>query len=182
VSGKLQRLLFPFTSTGWSRPHRDSESDGVSRAHPNLPDLYIPIVFTWAFLLLTSVIRSLRGRFRLEQIGVLAFKLGAYLAGATAAAKGLAFVVRMPGERPILTLIADLGVLPVYLTVCQLACQLPRMGTAARCYCVVAAVFWTVRTMKPRSDIQSTHRSYRHEFCILALACVQAAALLFFTD
>jgi hypothetical protein len=182
ISVKLQRLFFPFTSTGWSRPRPESEADAIPRTHPNLPDLYIPIVSAWVFLFLTAVLRAIRGRFRLEQIGVLALKLGTYLGGAAGAAKGLVFVTRMPGEYPILTLLADLGVLPVYLALCQLACQVPRLRMLARWYCVVAAVFWTVRTMKPRSDIQSTHRSYKHEFCILALACVQAAALFFFTD
>jgi hypothetical protein len=171
--------MFPFATKGWGRPLVDG-TEPLPKDNPNLPELYTPIVFIVIFLLLTAVQRAVRGTFRLEQIGRLGLKLVGYLMAAVAGVKGFFFVVRMPGEYPWASLVGDLGTMSVYLTVITIASWWPSLRRPVTVYCAVVALFWTVRTLKPRSDIQFSQRGYTHEFSIFVVALLHATALVMF--
>jgi hypothetical protein len=172
VLDRLGKLLFPFTVKNWSRMVPDGHL-ALPVTNPNLPELYTPLVCSFAFILLTSVILGVHGLFTFEKISMLFLKYFTFLALEIFLAKLLFVAVGAPGTIPVLTLAADLGTSSFYLVFVTFFCWHSLLKTIALVYCGAAAVFWSLRSLNPRSGIQTTH-STQETYSIFAIAVLQA--------
>ena len=180
IREKLQKMTFPFIVKNWSRSVEDGRK-ALPVTNSNLPELYTPIVFSFAFVLVLSVINGVNGTFTFEKSSGMYLKFLAFLFGDVALAKLLLYIMAVPAPFPILTMIADLGSMAYYLTLESCLCWNKTLRFISLIYFGVCSVFWTTRTLSPRSTIQCPHRR-GHTYSILGVALLQAIAPFFLVD
>lgn len=181
VLTKLKRMAFPFRVKDWSRSVEEGKP-ALPIVNPNLPELYTPIVFMFAFILISSVIHGVSGTFTFEHSTRLFLRYVGFLALDVIFAKGVFFVVGIPTTFPILTVIADLASMGFYVTLATAVSWNSLLKYIVLVYCGFCSVFWTIRTMNPKSAIHPVHPSAAHTYTILGVALIQALAPFFLVE
>jgi hypothetical protein len=178
VREKIAKIVFPFSVKHWSR-NLPEGAEPLPANNSNLPELYTPIIFGFAFLLLASAFRGMARQFSYENFSLLSLKVFTYVLFIVFLTKGLFFVLAIPGTAPLLTLLADLGVITVHLTLVTLVSWNTWLKILMEGYCVAALFLWTIKVLNPRLVIQGTSLNTSQTYCFLGVAVVQDAALIF---
>ena len=153
IVSKLQKILFPLTVKDWSRSVPE-EVPHVQAVNHNLPELYIPIVFTFLFILLTSLSNIVNGTFSFANVTYTFTKFFVIVILMVLLTK-LLFYVGCQITSSIFTLFADL------------------------CYTFMASFYWTIKTMRSQSGMQTKPKP-AHTYSILLIAVLQGLIPLFF--
>ena len=181
VLEKLKKMAFPFRVKDWSRSVEEGKP-ALPVVNPNLPELYTPIVFTFAFILVSSVIHGCNDDFTFEHSTRLFLKFIGFLIFDVLFAEIVFFAVGIPTSFPILQVIADLSSMTFYLTIETAVSWNTMLKYVALVYCGVCSIFWTIRTLNPKSAIKPVHPSPSHTYTILGVALLQAVAPFFLVE
>ncbi|OHT07818.1 hypothetical protein TRFO_23857 [Tritrichomonas foetus] len=182
VITKITNLACPFNVKNWSRSVEDGKP-AYPIYNPNLPEFYTPLVFLFSFLLLSSVYRGVNEEFSFEYISYLFIKTCGYLAFLVLLSKLIFFIVNIPNSYSLLQLVADLSVFTFYTAVVNVfVCTFSSLRWIAIIYCIVASFFWSIRTLNPKSGIQSVHPSPAHTYSIVIVAALQAFAPIILSE
>jgi hypothetical protein len=174
VRGKLRQLLFPFTIHNWNRDPLSTES-GLPTHSPNQVDLYVPIVFTFIFHFLSLIFLGASEQFTMVTFSSHFFKWAAALVSEFLLTKIIFKAVNIRPPLPILTLIADLGNISVYLSLATLFCLNSTARLVVLFYFAFCSFFWTLRTLSPKEGLQPVHPSAAQIYSLLAIALVHSA-------
>lgn len=176
---KLKKILFPFTDKEWSRSVPD-DVPRIQAANPNLPELYIPMLFTFLFILLMSLSNIVNGTFSFTNVTYAFTKFFAIVVLMVLLTKML-FYVGCQISASIFTLFADLCTVSVYISLANLFCFNTKIRYVVLCYTFVAAFIWTIKTMKSQSGVQSKSKA-GHTYSILLIAVLQGLIPIFFVN
>ncbi|KAK8871006.1 Protein yif1b [Tritrichomonas musculus] len=174
VLAKIKCLACPFIVKNWSRSVPDGEP-AIPITNPNLPELYTPLVSFYTFLLLSSIYRGMNHEFSFESLSYLFAKSGGILLFLVMLSKLLFFLVKMPNSYPLFSLISDLSIFGFYTSIINLSvCIIPSLRFLVLIYSLAASFLWSIRTLNPRSGIQSVRPSPSHTYTIVIVALLEA--------
>lgn len=174
LMAKIKCLLCPFIIKNWSRSVPDGEP-AIPITNPNLPELYTPLLFFYTFLLLSSIYRGIHHQFSFENLSYLFAKSGGILLFLVLLSKLLFFLINIPNPYPLFSLISDLSIFGFYTSVINLSILLiPSLKFIVVFYVIAASFLWTIRTLNPKSGIQSVRPSPTHTYSIVILALLEA--------
>lgn len=171
VVDKIKKLIFPFNVRNWARSVEEGKV-ATPRENSNLPDFYIPVVFGFAFILLTSIFNGLNGTFTFEKVTHLFLKYVSFLIIDVVLTKLLFFVMNL-GQIEIAMLFADFGTMSFYLTISSLFCWNSFFRFVSLCYCGACSAFWMIRSLKSNVVIQ-TDEKHNMTYTIIGVAALQA--------
>lgn len=177
IVSKLQKILFPLTVKDWSRSVPE-EVPHVQAVNHNLPELYIPIVFTFLFILLTSLSNIVNGTFSFANVTYTFTKFFVIVILMVLLTK-LLFYVGCQITSSIFTLFADLCSVSVYISLANLFCFNMKIRYVVLCYTFMASFYWTIKTMRSQSGMQTKPKP-AHTYSILLIAVLQGLIPLFF--
>lgn len=171
---KIKSLLCPFIIKNWTRSVPEGQP-AIPIANPNLPELYTPLLFFYTFLLLSSIYRGIHNKFSFENLSYLFAKSGGILICFVLLSKLLFFIMNIPNPYSLLSLISDLSVFGFYTSVINLSVLfIPSFRFIIVIYVIAASFLWSIRTLNPKSGIQSSRPSQSHTYSIVIIALLEA--------
>lgn len=179
VVDKMKKLILPFTVRNWARSVEEGKP-AIPKENSNLPDFYIPVVFTFVFILLTSIFNGINGTFTFEKVTGLFLKYVGFLIFDVLATKLLFFVMNV-GQIDLALLLADFGTMSFYLTISTFVCWSSVLRFFSLIYCGLCSAFWVVRTLKSNIVIQ-TDEKHNMTYTIIGVAVLQAIFPFFLVE
>jgi hypothetical protein len=173
ILGKLRQLLFPFLIRNWNRDSLSDQS-GSPIHSPNHADLYIPVVFGFIFHFFTLIFLAVNDLFKMTTFSAYFFAWMFAIVGEVVLTKMVFFAVNIRPPYPVLTLIADLGSISVYLTFSTVFCWNSTFRLVALVYVGICSFVWTLRTLTPKIGVQPVHPVPSQIYSLLGIAFVHA--------
>lgn len=179
---KIKSLLCPFIVKNWSRSVPEGQP-AIPITNPNLPELYTSLVFFYVFLLLSSIYRGTHNQFSFENLSYLFAKSGGILLFLVCLSKLLFFLINIPNPYSLFSLISDLSIFGFYTSIINLSvCIIPSLRFIVVFYVIAASFLWSIRTLNPKSGIQSVRPSASHTYTIVIIALLEALTPLLLSE
>ena len=182
VLHRLKNLICPFAVKQWSR----SVSDGkkcIPVNNPNAPELYTPIVFSFFYFLMSSLISGIRNEFSMDNLYLLVLKFSLVVTAEVLLFKFLFSYLGIIGTYPLLSLVADFSCISFYLSITSLFSWNRVLYWISTIYCALSAMIWTLRTLKSEQCIagRQTSSSQFITYLLFFISIFQAVLVFFNT-
>ncbi|KAH0789478.1 protein YIF1A-like isoform X1 [Histomonas meleagridis] len=178
VLQKLKSLLCPFIVKNWSRSGHEG-GQATPTSNPNAPDLYTPLVFAFFFILIISLANIIQDTFSFERVTYTFCKFFIIVVLQVVLSKFLFYIVGFQGTFTIFSLFADLCSVSVHISLCTLFCWNKVVLYIITAYSVVAAFYWTIKTLNSQSGIQTKPKTGQ-TYSILFVGLIQGLVPLLF--
>ena len=177
---RIKSLLLPFFIKNWSRAVENQ--DPIPLNNSNLPELYTPLVFSFLFFLLHSIIKGFKNEYSFEKASLLTIKFGFTILLEVLFAKLLFFTLGLETTHSILTLFSDFGCISFYLCLISFLCWNNYLRTFSLIYSSLALLWWAIRTLSSDSSIAGKLKSPSkfQTYSIIGLSLLQVLVLLIF--
>lgn len=155
VISKIFLILFPWRHKPWSRQIRRSEINGQMEGYmpprddTNSPDMYIPVMATVTYILLSGVLAGLAGKFSPEMLGVVGSKAFLVILLEFCFLRLGTYLLTISNESQFLDLFAYSGYKFIGIIIAQLAEGLGSLFYwPIFLYCFAANAFFLMRSLK----------------------------------
>lgn len=175
---RIKNLACPFIVKQWSRSVQEGQTCNPIE-NPNAPELYTPLVFTFIYMLITSLIEGTQQIFSMQRLYINIIKLVSILLIEVFLTRFLFQQLGVQGTYPVLSLLADFSCVSFYITIVSLVSWSKLLYWITYIYCSAAVLLWTLRTLNSENcmaqrQIQSTQAV---TYLLLVLAIVQIIIL-----
>ncbi|EAY17806.1 hypothetical protein TVAG_016360 [Trichomonas vaginalis G3] len=175
---KIKNLACPFIVKQWSRSVPEGQTCSPID-NPNAPELYTPLVFTFIFMLITSLIKGAEKGFSMDFLYICILKFICILFFEIVICKLCFSNFGIQGTYPILSLLSDFSSISFYLTIISLFSWNRALFYVSYLYCAAAAFLWTLRTLNSEQCMaqRQTQSTQIITYFLLILAAIQIILL-----
>jgi len=179
---RIKNLIFPFYVGDWSR-FVDKDQPYLPTSNPNISEMYTPLLFSFLFILIKSIIDSIRGNYSFEAVSISTFKFMFSIIAEVVITKIILFSIGFEQTHSPLTLLADFGCISFYLSLISLFSWNSFMRNIALIYSCAGSLLWYLRTLysEPCISSRQTKPSKLQTYSFIILSLFQSIMLFLFS-
>jgi hypothetical protein len=183
VIHRIKNLICPFIVKQWSRSTPEGQKC-LPAINPNAPELYTPIVFSFFYFLMSSLISGIRGEFSMNDLYAMILKFALCIAIEVGVSKILFANFGVCGTYPALSLAADFSCISFYFSITSIFSWHKYLYWISTLYCAAAAMIWTLRTLNSEPCMAGRQQQQTSQFITYVLfitAVIQALLVFIYT-
>lgn len=183
VIHRIKNLICPFVVKQWSRSSPEGQKC-LPATNPNAPELYTPIIFSFFYFLMSSLISGIRGEFSMNSLYAMILKFALCIGIEVGVSKLLFSNFGVNGTYPALSLAADFSCISFYFAITSLFSWSRPLYWLTTLYCAAAAMIWTLRTLNSEPCMagrQQQQTSQIITYVLFVTAVIQAVLVFVYT-